>query len=110
MLSTETLPSITRLQLPARYQIANATAGLTIRQLLAPEREVGVQLERFRSRGESCRRVLARTEHAEQFVLEFATFSDCYDGDLTGVLRGRSAIVSDGTLALEAGHFRQEPV
>ncbi len=69
-----------------------------------------VQLERFRSRGESCRRVLARTEHAEQFVLEFATFGDCYDGDLTGVLRGRSAILSDGTLALEAGHFRQEPV
>jgi superfamily II DNA or RNA helicase len=107
MISADILPSITRLQIPARYQIKNEENGLSVNRLLTTEREVEVQLEPFRSRGVTCRRVLARTSGEEQFVLEFANFNDNYGTEIAGIIRARRPVIDGDMLVLEAPRFRE---
>ena len=102
MLQTDLLPSITKLRIPARYQIASVENGLKVKCLLAHEREVGVQLKPFRHRGRTCRRVLALTAGGEQYILEFATFNDSYEEGTAGIIHSKRPLIRGDLIILES--------
>ena len=108
MLTRESLSSITTLQIPPRYQIDYKNDGLHIKRLLIPEQELEVELKPFRSRGTSCRRVLALANENDQFILEFANFNDNYDDSITGVIRVRNFTVDGNRLSLDSANFRED--
>lgn len=107
MLRRATLGAISRFRLPDRYYIDSSHNGLYVKCLREPETEVGVTLEPFKSRGDNCRRVLARLEDGRQFVLEFAKFEDAYNDHIKGAIRARRPIVEGDLLRLEAPRYRE---
>ncbi|WP_169400878.1 DEAD/DEAH box helicase [Thalassobaculum salexigens] len=84
----------------------HAQSGLVVRRLFSPPIEVEIALDPFRSRGPTCRRVLARLPDARQFILEFASFDDAYGDEITGAIRSNEPIIDGDCLRLTAPRFR----
>ena len=110
MLNRNRIPEIHRLRLPPRYSIDHAASGLSVRQLGSAEREVNVTIEPYRTRGDNCRRLLARADSGENFVIEFASFCETYPPEITGTIRGRAPSIDDELLVVEGAQFRDEAV
>lgn len=108
MLDRELLPTITRLRLPAQFQVASMTEGLQLRLLLYPQRDEEVTLEAYKSRGQSCRRVLARTASGDAYIIEFCSFSGEYEPEIIGVIRSKNPVVEGGLLNLQRARFLRD--
>ena len=109
MLSYAILGQLNRLRLPERYTVDRVEEGLAVRCLGQPEAEFAATFEPFRSRGDTCRRVLARLADDRTFILEFAKFDDVYPGEISGAIRARQPVIEDDLLLLDGARFRQEP-
>lgn len=110
MLESALLPSLRQLALPARYDVFLNAGGLQLRRLLQPARTLDASFAAFKSRGENCRRVLATLGAGEKIVIELASFSDSYETDITGVVRARQAVASDGLLRLDSARYKMQPL
>ena len=110
MFDKSLIPTISRLRIPERYSVDLAVDGFRVTCMASPQKEVSVTLEPFRSRGPTCRRVLARTENGDKLIIEFATFNDEYDPDISGVIRARQPLVNGDVLISETARFREPPV
>ena len=108
MLQKEVLPSITGIRVPERFQTESAADGLHVRHFIAPSSDEDiVSIEPFRSRGPSCRRVVATTAAGQRIVVEFGVFGDDYENDIAAVIRGWQPAVDSGILIPGSGRFRK---
>lgn len=98
--------AINRLLLPERYWINSVQNGLSIKCLREQEKEVGVNLELFRSRGESSRRVLAQIEDGRTFIIEFGNYDEIYQ-NVSGIIRARLPIIDNNILRLDGPRYRE---
>jgi superfamily II DNA or RNA helicase len=106
MIERALLASVNRVAIPERYGVNLAIEGLIVRRLQHTPRIVAASLAPLRSRGATCRRLLATASEGEKLVIELASFSDSYDNDITGVIRADSAVIVDGQLTLKTARFR----
>ena len=110
MLERNLVPQVRRLLIPPRYQFESAANGLSVRRYRSATREANVIVEPFRTRGDSCKRLLAQTDDGESFIIEFGSFHDVYDPPVSGIIRGRVPTLEDGLLILDNAQFRDGPV
>ena len=110
MLSKAHIGQIDNVKIPERYSIDSLQAGLYVKRIIKPEYDIGVVLEPFRSRGVTCRRVLARLDDGLKFILEFAKFDDTYGEDFDGAIRAKRPVVEGNFLRLEAPRYREETI
>lgn len=78
-----------------------------MRQVRSVPDQVAVQVESFRSRGDTPKRLLATQDDGTRFVIEFGSFRQEYD-DIVDVVRAKNASVDGGVLALVEPAFRDE--
>jgi len=109
MLESVLLPSLNRLAVPARYDIFLSAGGLQIRRLLHGPLVLDASFAPFRSRGATCRRVLATLTQGGKIVIELARFTDSYEADVTGIIRASQAKASDGLLRLDSAKYKLRP-
>ena len=110
MLPRTSLNDISRLLLPERSLIQSAQNGLYVTCLNEQKTEVGVTLEPFKSRGNNCRRILARLDDDRQFVVEFGKFIETYGDDIDGIIRARQPITEGNFLRLDSPQYRKPTV
>jgi len=105
MLPVADLPAITAVDFPPRFDVDLRIGGLQLRRLVHPAVIRQVTVGPYRSRGSTCRRVIATDADTREFIIEFATFRDEYDPQISGIIRARSAIIDGERLVLEAARF-----
>lgn len=106
MLEIDLLPTITHLGLPPQYQVDTVVNKLQIRQLLFPTKIEAVTVEAYRTRGASCRRVIARTADGDMFLVEFCHFpAEEYGNNITGVIRAKEPLIEEGSLSFGKASF-----
>ncbi len=108
-MDSDILPSIRSVRVPERYDVVWSTKGLWIRRLVHLSCDLPAAVTPFRSRGPTCRRILASVSDGQQLVVEFASFADTYDPPTTGIVRARNAAVNGESLALQSAAFRLPP-
>lgn len=106
MLPFASLTEITTVGLPPRFDVDLTIGGLQLRRLIHPAIELEATVGAFRSRGASCRRVLASDVEARETVIEFGSFRDEYDPMISGVVRARSGSVDGSRLELVGARFQ----
>jgi superfamily II DNA or RNA helicase len=107
MLTRTEIGTIFRLRLPERYHIDIDQDGLSVKCLREPETEFRATMESFKSRGDNCRRVLARIDDSRRFVLEFAKFDETYEDNIEGAIRAKPIIEGD-LLHLKTPRYRDD--
>lgn len=105
MLDKASLPEITHLCLPPRFDVHAEKHGLLVRRLLHPAVEVVARVGPYGCRGPRCRRVLAVCEDGSQYVVEFAYFRDSYGPGVTGIIRAKAGTIIDSKLVLKSARF-----
>ena len=108
MLAADTLPSVTHIRLPHRFQIDTGSTALRVTQLREVEHESEVALTPFRTRSANCRRVLATFPDDTKIVIEFAAFRDEYSDEIAAVVRMRHPAVEDGLLRCPFAEYRND--
>lgn len=107
VLESATLSSINSVGIPARYDVEFAVNGLSICRLRHPLADVAASLTAYKSRGLTCRRVLATCVDGQKLVIELAGFVGPYEADITGVIRAREAVIDGHALILRSARFRE---
>ena len=79
------IPTLAKLRMPERYSADLAAGGLRVTCLAARPKEIAATFKPFKSRGPTCRRLLATCEDGEKFIIEFAGFNEPYEPDIAGV-------------------------
>ncbi len=100
------LANLTRVRLPARFDIDYRTPGLRVRRLAQAQREIEATFTPFRSRGNTCRRIIVAANDGQQLVVELAAFTDAYDPPVTGAVRAKDAAADGDSLVLRDASFR----
>ncbi len=106
MLPVASLPEITTIGLPPRFDVNLTIGGLQLHRLVHPAMDLEATVSAYRSRGANCRRVLATDAEAHETVIEFGSFHDEYDPLMTGVVRARSGFIDGSRLKLKGARFR----
>jgi superfamily II DNA or RNA helicase len=109
MLEAGVLPGITSVALPARFEVEFKDGGLLLQRLVHWPKDVTATVAPFRSRGNTCRRVLVTAQDGSQTVIEFAAFNETYDMLISGAIRARGATIDNSKLILQSARFRMAP-
>lgn len=109
MLEAAALPTIMSVALPPRYDIDFKLNGLHVRRLVHPAKEITACITPFRSRGATCRRVVATDSEGMQYVIEFASFRETYDLLVSGIIRARRGAIDGTKLVLDGARFHLPP-
>jgi superfamily II DNA or RNA helicase len=108
MLESALLASLTKLSVPSRYDVLLNVSGLQLRRLLHGPLVLDASFAPFKSRGATCRRVLATLGAREKIVIELASFNESYETDITGIIRASQANASADVLRLDAARWKVE--
>lgn len=103
------IPTLAKLRMPERYSADLAAGGLRVTCLAARPKEIAATFKPFKSRGPTCRRLLATCEDGEKFIIEFAGFNEPYEPDIAGVIRARRPAVDGDVLGFEGARFLDPP-
>jgi len=107
-MNSASLANLARVRLPPRFDVDYQVLGLRLRRLAEPARELLAAFTPFRSRGDTCRRILVDND-GRQIIVELAAFSDVYDVPVTGAVRAKRALIEGDTLILHDAFFRRSP-
>lgn len=101
----EILDTLRAIKLPKRYKYAVTSKGLTIRYLLSDEEESPATFNGYRTRGDTCSRVVCELLDSRRYILEFRSFTEEYD-DIAGAIRAKEYSIANGVLDLTQSEFR----